>query len=261
LGHAPELVKHDLDTVDRFSDRVDNYVKYRPGYPPELLDLFKSRLGLHSDSVIADVGSGTGISSRVFLEKGNVVYGVEPNAAMRAAAERELGKYPGFRSVEGRSDETGLPTSSIDFIIAAQAFHWFEPESTRAEFRRILRPGGYVGLIWNERQLDSTPFLEEYEQFLLKYGRDYNNVRHENITTARLRDFFQRPYEKSVFRNVQVLDLDGLKGRMLSASYMPNESDAVFPQMIDELTVLFEKHKAQGKIEIIYDTNVFYTQL
>ena len=150
------------DSVSRFSNRVANYVKYRPTYPPEVLQLFRGELGLMIDSIVADVGAGPGVLARNFLENRNTVYCVEPNEAMRAAAEELLAEYPGFRSVNGSSEDTTLADASVDVITAAQAFHWFRPEPTRDEFRRILKPGGYAALIWNIRQLDSTPFLRDY---------------------------------------------------------------------------------------------------
>lgn len=247
------------DTVSRFSNRVANYVKYRPSYPPEVLALFRDEMGLTADSVVADVGSGTGISARLFVENGNVVYGVEPNPAMRAAAEDHLRDFPNFRSVDGTAEDTTLESGSVDFVTAAQAFHWFEAEKTRAEFDRILRAGGHIALMWNERQLDSTPFLRDYEKFLSKYGKDYQTVRHENVTETVLEDFFRRPFAKATFDNVQVLDFEGLKGRMLSSSYMPAEVDPGFEEMVAELRSLFEKHSESGKIEVFYDTNVFFT--
>src|SRR5215212_4335478 len=151
--------------------------------------------------------------------------------------------------------------TSVDLVIAAQAFHWFDQEKTRAEFKRALRPSGYVALMWNIRQLDSTPFLHEYETFLLKYGTDYKFVRHENITEAEIEMFFQHPFSQAAFKNVQVFEFDGLKGRALSASYVPSEQNPVFPQMIEDLRVLFEKHQSQGKIEIIYDTKVYFARI
>jgi SAM-dependent methyltransferase len=249
-----------MQSVERFSDRVQNYVKYRPGYPSEMLEFFKTDLGLTNDSVIADVGSGTGLSSRPFLENGNVVYGVEPNAAMREAAREFLAEFDSFRSVDGTSNKTNLDDDSVDFVIAAQAFHWFEPEPTRNEFKRILKPGGYVSLIWNERQLDTNDFLKDYEQLLLRHANDYGTVRHENIQEGELESFFLQPFERATFANQQILDFDGLKGRLLSSSYMPNEGDPKFEPMIKELTDLFAKHERGGKITILYDTNVFYTQ-
>ena len=249
-----------MQSVERFSNRVQNYVKYRPDYPPEMLEFFKSEFGLTRDSIIADVGSGTGLSSKPFLENGNAVFGVEPNAAMREAAELFLEDFDHFQSIEGTSGATNLPDDFVDFVIAAQAFHWFEPGSTRNEFKRILKPGGYVCLIWNERQLDTNEFLREYEQLLLTYANDYQKVRHENVTEAVLESFFLQPFERATFQNHQILDFDGLKGRLLSSSYMPNEADPKFEPMIKDLTSVFAKHERGGKITILYDTNVFYSQ-
>ncbi len=245
------------DTVDRFSNRVENYVKYRPGYPREILDYLAENAGLKPDSVVADVGCGTGISSRLFLTNGNVVYGVEPNAAMREAAVDQLGDFFKFMIVDGTAEATALHDASVDLIVAAQAFHWFDPEPTRREWLRILRPAGRIVLIWNERQLDTTPFLIEYEAFLLKYANDYTKVRHENVDSLRLKEFFGGDYLSATFENVQVFDLEGLRGRMLSSSYMPSETDAAFPEMNAELQALFAKHAENGRINLLYDTNVF----
>lgn len=247
------------DPTRRFTNRVENYVKYRPGYPKEILELFRGEMGMTADSVVADVGSGTGISARIFLENGNTVYGVEPNAAMRAAAEEFLKDYPNFHSIDGRSDATGLPAGSADLVIAAQAFHWFDPEPTREEFQRILRPGGFIALIWNERQLDSNAFLAEYEQFLLKHASDYRKVRHENTGEEELREFFRGDFSSKAFSNSQVFDFEGLKGRVVSSSYMPAEGDDAYPPMIAELQTLFANHQENGRIEILYDTNIHYS--
>ncbi len=246
-------------TVERFSNRVENYIKYRPGYPSEVLDLFRSVMGLRESSVIADIGSGTGISSRLFLENGNVVYGVEPNAAMRNAAEKLLQSFSNFKSVDGSAENTMLPDGSVDLVVAAQAFHWFENDSTRNEFDRILRDGGYIVLIWNERQLDTTAFLREYERFLLTFAKDYEKVRHENVTKENIEKLFQRPFTERVFANTQEFDFEGLKGRMLSASYMPAETDHAAEPMIAELRQLFAKHAENDKIKVLYDTRVFYS--
>lgn len=249
------------DSIERFSNRVENYVKYRPGYPRELIGFLKKKCGLTTDSVIADVGCGTGISARIFLENGNRVYGVEPNADMRAAAEKYLAAFPNFIPVDGTSDNTTLADSSVDMIVAAQAFHWFDAEKTRPEFERILKPGGHIVLMWNERKLDATPFLVEYEAFLLKYADDYAHVRHENIQVKEFQDFFQKEYGSATFPNKQVFDFEGLKGRMLSASYMPSESDPKYEAVVEDLRRLFAKHAEQDKIEILYDTNVYHCQV
>jgi SAM-dependent methyltransferase len=248
------------DGIERFSNRVANYVKYRPDYPREIIGFLESNGVLRQSDVIADVGCGTGISTRLFLENGNSVFGVEPNAAMRAAAMQFLAQYPRFTPVDGVSNATTLPDAAIDLVTAAQAFHWFEPESTRAEFCRILRPGGGVLLMWNERQLDTTPFLVDYEQFLLDHANDYAVVRHENIDATQLESFFQGRFERATFSNVQVFDFDGLKGRMLSASYMPPEDHPNYPALIDSLANLFAKHERNGRIELLYDTNIYFSR-
>jgi SAM-dependent methyltransferase len=248
------------NTVTRFSNRVANYVKYRPGYPAEVLELFKNEMGLTKDSVLADVGSGTGLSAKLFLENGNAVYGVEPNAAMRDAAEEYLKDFPTFISHDGTAESTGLDDASMDFVTASQAFHWFDPDKTRAEFTRILKPGGWIALIWNERQLDTTEFLHEYEKLLLKYATDYEKVRHENIDERKLSDFFQTAYRQATFPNVQVFDFDGLRGRLLSASYMPSEDHPSFPALEKELKELFAKHSENDRIRLLYDTNIYYKQ-
>lgn len=249
-----------MNTVERFSNRVENYVKYRPSYPPDVLDFFRDSLGLTKSSIVADIGSGTGLSSRLFLENGNTVFGVEPNAKMRVAATEYLKDFPNFRNVDGTAEETTLPNASVSFVLAAQAFHWFDPEKTRDEFKRILKPGGHIALIWNERQLNTTPFLTEYEKFLLKFANDYTKVRHENVNEEILKIFFQSDFRRATFQNRQIFGFDGLKGRLLSSSYMPSETDGVFPAMIGELKTLFAKHAENDRITVFYDTNIFYTQ-
>lgn len=256
-----ETENRTLSTSERFSNRVANYVKYRPGYPPEVLQLFRDEMGLTPGSVIADIGSGTGLSAKLFLENGNTVFGIEPNAAMRAAAEEFLAEFPNFRSTDGTSEHTTLPDASIDIVIAAQAFHWFRPDETRLEFKRILKPVGFVALIWNERQLDSTPFLRDYEKLLLKYAKDYLEVRHEKVNEELLSAFFKADFRRATFANVQAFDFAGIKGRMLSSSYMPSEGDEDYLPMVKELETLFAKHNESGKIEVFYDTNIFYCQL
>ncbi len=248
------------DTVKRFSNRVANYVKYRPGYPPGVLDLFKTGMGLTTNSVVADIGSGTGLSAKLFLENGNSVYGVEPNADMRQAAEEYLKDFPGFISHDGTAENTNLDDASLDFVTAAQAFHWFDPIKTRNEFRRILRTGGYVVLMWNERQLEATEFLREYEKLLLEYANDYEKVRHENIDQVKLGAFFEDGYHTARFENFQVFDFDGLRGRLLSSSYMPAEDEASFPALEKELHGIFAKHSENDRIKVFYDTNIYYKQ-
>jgi SAM-dependent methyltransferase len=249
------------NSIERFSNRVENYVKYRPGYPAKVLRLFQSEMNLQKSSRLADVGSGTGISSKIFLENGNEVFGIEPNEAMREAAEEFLKGFPNFVSVDGTAENTSLEDDSVDFVIAAQAFHWFDKEKTRAEFGRILKEKGFIALIWNERQLDTNDFLREYERFLINFGTDYEKVRHENVDEKILADFFQKEFRTKTFQNLQTLDFAGLKGRALSSSYMPSEMDSGFEPMILELSRLFDKYSENGKIQIQYDTNIHYSQI
>ncbi len=250
-----------VNSTERFSDRVANYVKYRPSYPPEVLQLFRDEMGLSPDSVVADIGSGSGLSARLFLENGNTVYGVEPNDAMREASQEFLAEYPLFLACKGTAEATGLDDRIADVVTAAQAFHWFDQQAARTEFSRILKGGGYIALMWNERQLGSTPFLVEYEQFLKKFANDYEQVRHEHVDRNSLKSFFQKDFQTRVFPNSQVFDLEGVLGRVLSSSYMPNVDDERFPQMKNELQSLVAKHAENGKIELLYDTAVHYSQI
>lgn len=249
------------NTVERFSDRVENYIKYRPGYPPEILGLFRREMNLQKSSIIADIGAGTGISSKLFLENGNSVIGVEPNQLMREAAENLLREFPNFETANGTAENTSLDSKSIDFVIAAQAFHWFDKAKAGAEFRRILRDKGFIALMWNERQLDTNDFLHDYENLLIEFGTDYEKVRHENINEADLQDFFMTDIRRATFQNVQKLDFEGLKGRMLSSSYIPTAEDPRFEEMLEKLQSLFAEHAENGRIEILYNTNIFYAQI
>src|ERR1700678_1940440 len=176
------------NSTSRFSDRVENYVRYRPGYPPEVMQELKTECGLNPRHVVADVASGTGIWTRLLLENGNPVFGVEPNPEMREAGEGLLGAFPKFTSVAGAAEATTLADHSVDFVTAAQAAHWFDRAGARREFVRILKPGGWLVLLWNERLTDSTAFLREYEQLLLTYATDYQDIRHEH-TTSEVNEF------------------------------------------------------------------------
>jgi ubiquinone/menaquinone biosynthesis C-methylase UbiE len=171
-----------LRSTERFSSRVDNYVRYRPHYPKAVLESLQTNCGLTETSVIADVASGTGILTELFLQNGNVVYGVEPNHEMREAAEGLLKRYSQFRSIAGTAEETTLPETSVDFVTVGQAFHWFEIEKARQEFKRILKPQGCVALVWNERK-DSSPLDHAYEQLVQTYSDDYAEVHHKKLTT------------------------------------------------------------------------------
>ncbi|MEO6927672.1 MAG: class I SAM-dependent methyltransferase, partial [Casimicrobiaceae bacterium] len=212
----------ELHSTARFSDRVDDYVRYRPDYPPALLGWLQCELGVDLGWQVADVGAGTGISSKMFLDAGYRVTAVEPNAPMRAAAEDELQTYDGFDAIDGQADATGLPDAGVDLITVAQAFHWFDEQATRREFARILRPDGLVAIWWNSRRLTGTRFLEGYEALLQAFGTDYTSVAERYADDARMRAWFGDGYRGSAsFEHAQRLDFAALRGRLMSSSYAP----------------------------------------
>jgi ubiquinone/menaquinone biosynthesis C-methylase UbiE len=247
--------------MSRFSDRVENYARYRPGYPPGVLALLREECGLLPSHVIADIASGTGIFTKLLIDNGNPVFAVEPNAEMREVGLDQLGAYDRLVLVAGTAEETTLRSASVDFVTAAQAAHWFDLPRARAEFVRILKPHGWCVLLWNERRTASTPFLCDYEQLLLTYGTDYKEVRHER-TTATIDQFFEpAKYKERVFSLCQRFDYEGAAGRLLSSSYAPLEGQANHAPMMEELQRVFRTHAKDGKIEFEYDTRVFYGQL
>jgi ubiquinone/menaquinone biosynthesis C-methylase UbiE len=247
-----------VDSTRRFSSRVENYLRYRPRYPAEILDLLRTECGLTTQSVIADVGSGTGFLAELFLRHGNRVFGVEPNEPMRNAGEELLRNYAGFTSVSGTAEATTLPDRSTDFVTAGQAFHWFDREQCRAEFLRILRPQGWVVLVWNDRRTDSTPFLREYEQLLVDFSVDYLVVNHKQVTAESLEPFFRKPPCSKSIQTWKDLDLVSIEGLLQSASYVPEAGAPRHAEMMTALRELFHRRQADGKVRIEYDTTVFY---
>lgn len=249
--------------TERFSSRAGAYVKYRPSYPSAVVDFCAEHCGLAPQSVIADVGSGTGISSRLFLARGHRVYAVEPNAAMREAAEADLGTEPGFVSVNGTAEATTLPDDSVDFVVAAQAFHWFEAPTCRREFCRILRPDGWVVLFFNERLPEASAFMQGYERLLREYSEEYGKVPHlDRVRPEVVEAFFAPvPFLAETFDNRQLLDLDGLRGRVRSTSYLPEPGQAGHDAMMADLAALFEKTASDGRVAIQYATRVYAGRL
>lgn len=250
------------NATERFSSRVENYIKYRPSYPAEVFDCLKRECGLSKTSQVADIGSGTGIFSQLLAEHAGRVYGVEPNREMREAAERLLSALPNFTSVNGTSEQTQLPANSVDLITAAQAFHWFDRVAARREFARILKPGGWVALIWNDRRVDTTPFLADYERVLRTYATDYAQVNHREISTDMIAEFYAPGrFKVAQCYNVQHFDYAGLEGRLNSSSYAPEASDARHAPMLQALRASFDRHQQNGRVAFEYDTQVYYGQL
>ncbi|MGO4729017.1 class I SAM-dependent methyltransferase [Paenibacillus sp. 2KB_22] len=251
-----------MNSEERFTSRVESYLKYRPSYPKEAIDHLYDVVGLSSNSNIADIGSGTGIISKLLLERGSYVIAVEPNQAMREAAEQTLKSSPQFQSIAGSAESTGLPDQSVDFIVCAQAFHWFDRSAAQIEFRRILRPGGRVILIWNSRLSHGTPFREEYNQLLHTYGTDYKKVNHKNISQTMLLSFFKEgSMHEMRFRMSQKFDFEGLKGRLLSSSYSPAPGHANYDPMMSELRNLFDKNNQEGIVAFDYETEIFWGEV
>jgi len=249
------------NATSRFSDRVENYVRFRPGYPPEALRALKDECGLTPARVVADVASGTGIWTRTLLENGNPVFGVEPNAEMRRAGELLLAGFPTFVSVAGTAEATMLADASVDFVTAAQAAHWFDRQRSRREFTRILKPAGWLVLLWNERLTDSTPFLRAYEQLLLTYATDYADVRHERTTDAVNQFFDPAPFQERVFPMRQEFDYTGIEGRLLSSSYAPGPEHPDYSPMLAGLRRIFDAHAVAGRAAFDYKTRVYFGPL
>ncbi len=249
-----------VNSTERFGDRVDNYVKFRPTYPLELISFFRKEMGLTPEWRVADIGAGTGISTELFLKNQNQVFAVEPNEPMRMAAERLLSSYKKFISVDGTSEKTNLADRSIDLIIAAQAFHWFDPSLSRTEFLRILKPGGWVALIWNDRRITGSEFNVAYENLIHEFATDYRKVNHKNLDREKIESFLG-PCKVKSFDNAQYLDFAGFLGRLTSSSYAPNVDHPYTRAMKTALQDLFARFQNNDQVIIEYDTQIFYSQM
>ncbi|ASZ13882.1 class I SAM-dependent methyltransferase [Chitinophaga pendula] len=245
------------DSTTRFTNRADNYARYRPGYPIAVIEYLQQKIGLHAGMDVADIGAGTGISSELFLKNGNTVYAVEPNDAMRAKATALLQHYPGFQPVKGTAEATQLEDGSMDIVFAGQAFHWFNQEEAKTEFKRIAKRDGYVLLMWNIRKLN-TGFAREYENLLATYGTGYTPSRRD-VAAEDMNTAFFSPcrYEKVIFENSQELGYETIKGRLLSTSFMPSEADINCAPMIARLEDMFGRYEKDGRVSFDYITTLF----
>jgi SAM-dependent methyltransferase len=264
------------NSTSRFSNRVQDYVKYRPHYPEEMIDRVIELAGIEPGDVVADIGSGTGISSLPFLDRGFDVVGVEPNAAMREAAEEIIslhlaeqmedaeiqdGTDPIFISVEETAEDTKIDEQSVDLVIAGQAFHWFDRVKFRQECKRMLKPGAKVALFWNERLIDVNDFLREYEELIKRYATDYSKIDHRRMDDEVITEFLGRRPHIETFPNVQVLDFDGLYGRLASSSYIPAPDDPAMQEMKRELREIFDRYQQNGTIELLYETKLYVSEI
>ena len=245
-----------FDPTTRFTQRVDTYQRYRPTYPREVLTLLERECGLQPGARIADVGCGTGLLARLFLDYGCEVFGVEPNAKMRVAAEELLAAEPRFHSVDGRAESTTLPDHAFDFVTAGQAFHWFEPAPASREFARILKPEGWVVLVWNERKT-APGFQTDYDTVIQDYAPEISRINEEAIDIV----YGHHGWRLVEFDNHQHLDLEGLQGRLASSSYAPLPGTPAFQPLMEALARLFAKYQKDGRVTLLYDTKVYVGQL
>ncbi|HEX5168487.1 MAG TPA: class I SAM-dependent methyltransferase [Cyclobacteriaceae bacterium] len=254
-------MKNKISPITRFSNVVEDYIRYRPGYPEEIISVLNDEINLTPRSVIADVGSGTGKSSKLFLSNNNVVYGIEPNDAMRNAAESEFKNFSNFISINATAENTGLPSHSVDIIVSGQAFHWFDQKAARKEFKRILKPVGWVVLIWNDRD-NQTPFAQAYETFVRAYSTDYVQVNHRNVDVPEIRDFFEpNSCSRMELNHFQEFDFDGLRGRHLSASYAYKQDHPAFDASMKKLREIFDQYQEGGFVKMEYITKLYFGQL
>jgi len=255
----PESSRH---PTARFSDRAEDYVKYRPHYSPEVVQALQQACALRPEHVIADVGCGTGMLAKILLDNGNSVIGVEPNPEMRAAGQEYLFGYRNFSMINGSAEATTLPNASVDFAVAGQAFHWFRPDETRVEFARILKPRGWGVLIWHDRNVSATPFLQAYEAFVRQYSTDYEQVTHKYLAGYLALERFFSPNKMQLIQqhNQQQLDFDGLRGRLLSSSYIPKSGER-YEAMMNALPELFSTHAVNDQVVLQYDTKIYYGHL
>ncbi len=249
-----------MKSTERFGNRVGAYDTGRPRYPAALVDALAD--GLPAGATIADIGSGTGLLSRPFVERGLRVLAVEPNEPMRRAAEASLERLPGFTSLDGTAEATGLEAASVDLIVVGQAFHWFDRAAARREFARILKPGASVALVWNDRLSDSSPFMGDYEALLRRFGTDYAQVEHRNLRPAQLSRFFgEQGCRLRAFDNPQWLDWDALQARLNSSSYVPEPGHPEHAPMLAHLRQLFDRHQQEGRVRFDYDTLLYLAPL
>lgn len=249
------------DPTERFSSRVANYVRYRPGYPPAAIALLEAHCGLKPGARVADVGSGTGILTQLLLASGAEVFGVEPNDGMRAAAEMLLGGAAGFHSVRGTAEDTTLLPESVDLLVAGQAFHWFNAAAARHEALRVLRPGGYAALLWNEHPSAGSAFLRDFEQVARAHAPEYDQVVGSRADEAAMREFLGGSMQLATFPNQQVFDYAGLIGRLMSSSWAPEAGHPQHEVLLEGMRLAFERHAHAGKVVFPYVTLVYYGRM
>jgi len=247
----------DLNPLERFSRVTDDYTKYRPGYPEGIVGVLTNEYALSVSSVIADIGSGTGKLSKLFLDNGNTLYAVEPNLQMRQSAESIFGENSKFISINGSAENSMLQNNLADFVVCGQAFHWFHVDKALIEFERILKKNGIVALIWNKRD-DSRKMMAEYKKLIKKYCPERKKIGNPNFTKKDMdRIFKPHPVKYYTFGYYQILDFEELAGRLRSSSYSPPVESVLYNQLMLKLKVLFDEYQQDGKIRFNYKTEMF----
>lgn len=250
------------DSTVRFSDRVEAYLAGRPRYPATLVTHLEAVGALPARGDVADIGVGTGLSAEPFLAAGHRVIGVEPNAPMRAAGAEYLARFRAYDARDGTAEATGLAPASFDLIVAGQAFHWFDPAGFRMESLRVLRPGGWAALIWNDRDLAGTPFLAGYEALLVEYGNDYPAIRYRHQGTDAIPVYFGgRAPQPAEFRHARSMDWSAIAALAGSASYLPAAGKPRHDELMAALRGLFDAQSTGGAIEMRYTCRVHAARL
>lgn len=242
--------------MEKFTETTDYYHQYRPSYPAEIIDILIRDCHLTQEKMIADVGSGTGILTKLFLDHGNKVFGIEPNKAMRQIGEAHLLGYKNFTSVDGSAEKTTLNNQSVDFVTVGTAFHWFDAVRSKLEFQRILRAPKWVVLIWQVRDM-SKPLMQEWEDLIIQFGRDYKNSRAQQFDQT-IGDFFAGDWKQHTLDYQQVFDWEAFKGRLFSTSYSLRPGDDKFQDMLDKLRHIFEQYQQNGEVCFDYKTKMYY---
>ena len=253
---------NDNQPTERFSNRVKDYKKHRPGYPQRLVEILVKNEALPPHSVVADIGAGTGHWSRELSPYVQKLYAVEPNDKMRGEAEIAFANEKNYVSLTGSAEATGLAENSVDLITAAQAFHWFDAEKARREFKRILKPGGHVALVWNVRDTEADEFQREYDNLLRTHIVDFKKTFARSASDKHIFRFYA-PQQVEIFvaANDQIFDLDSLLGRLMSSSYAPKPPSPIYDTLIQEMTALFNRHNQNGRVRFNYQSKLYLGQL
>lgn len=251
-----------VNPTGRFTGRVEAYRRYRSRYPREIIPLLCEKCGLTPDSVVADIGAGTGMLSELFLENGNRVFAVEPNAEMRAACEELTAKFPQLTCVDGTAEHTHLADDSVDLIAVGRAFHWFDHDKCRPEFERILQSRGWAVLAGLGPRRGKEPVQDEYQAILREHGIDYSRLHDRYNVKESVKRFFEGGVlQEAEFPGAEELTYEGLEGHTLSLSVTPKPDHPGFPAMQAALKSYFEKYQHDGKMRLPMNCHIYMGQL